>query len=272
MALSCAPAAALAGSSARRGCRAGPGRRRWRRWRRRWRPGPVGARWGQVQRRGGAAGQAQQQGRPGQRQQDWPGWADGQARHLRQGHGPGLPGWVRWTGRRRRAGVHQLKQGGQRRRPCRGDGGLARPAPSIRASSAASPGARPAARTSGAAVADSAASVAAGILPGLRRSQPCGFIGGQRAVAARRGRRPAPRRPGHARAAAATAPLRAQGRHGAVDAGGDADRPDAREDQVDHHVAQQDADGPVAGDGQVEAGPAPWMTHRKKAKAIWKPA
>ena len=69
-----------------------------------WRPGPVGARWGQVQRRGGAAGQAQQQGRPGQaRQQDWPGWADGQARHLRQGHGPGLPGWVRWTGRRRRA-------------------------------------------------------------------------------------------------------------------------------------------------------------------------
>lgn len=49
------------------------------------------------------------------------------------------------------------------------------------------------------------------------------------------------------------APLRAQGRHGAVDAGGDADRPDAREDQVDHHVAQQDANGPVAGDGQVEA-------------------
>ena len=247
-----------------------------------WRPGPVGARWGQVQRRGGAAGQAQQQGRPGQaRQRDWPGWADGQARHLRQGHGPGLPGWVRWTGRRRRArpGVYQLKQGGQRRvARVAGRGrwrtGQARAVDPRQQRGIAwrAAGGQDQRRGRGG---QRRQCVAAGILPGLRRSQPCGFIGGQRELSLRvaaGGQRLGGQ--GMARRAAGRdrAPLRAQGRHGAVDAGGDADRPDAREDQVDHHVAQQDANGPVAGDGQVEAGPAPWMTHRKKAKAIWKPA
>ena len=132
MALSCGTAPAgrwPAARSARRGCRAGPGRRRCAAGVDGWRPGPVGARWGQVQRRGGAAGQAQQ-GRPGQaRQQDWPGWADGQARHLRQGHGPGLPGWFGGRTATARPGVHQLKAGSAASPAwsAGGDGGLARP-------------------------------------------------------------------------------------------------------------------------------------------------
>ena len=37
-------------------------------------------------------------------------------------------------------------------------------------------------------------------------------------------------------------------------------------------VAEQDADRAIARDRQVEAGAGAWITHRKNANAIWKPA
>ena len=57
-----------------------------------------------------------------------------------------------------------------------------------------------------------------------------------------------------------------------VDLLADADGPDAREHEIHDDVAEQDADRAIARDRQVEAGPAPWITHRKNANAIWKPA